>query len=350
MTAGFGLTPAAKDAGRATLWDSLKVASKVVRVSRNIDKRPDPDGEAFIITKDHMLVFHTGKANIAGWLIRKKKEFGLYDYSFYRVGGDWLYKFEPTDDLQMEHVVEGTTMCSWIGYSSQIYQQVATQFASMPRYCGETYSSREEFEQQARERMVILGEYISEINKGMFYNNNDYHGAKHLPALERNAEMMRCFVNGKLPVLGDIQQLTAVPIEDIVRVEKFYKGEVHEHLSYTNADSTERKFANALFESVSDLKADFPSLQYRRRYFDDPQYAANLKPIKDMINYFARYEGHFKRDRCIQFIHGRDPYSFTQLAANMQKFYLIYRKKRLAYAAYICSEKVKPSLEEAVCM
>ena len=157
--------------------------------------------------------------------------------------------------------------------------------------------------------------------------------------------MMRSFIDGKLPVLNDIQHLTTVPIEGIVRVEKYMVGKIYEHLSFENADNTEKKYANALFESVVDLRAELPNFSYKRKYFDDPDYDHYLKPIKDMIDYFARYEYHFKRERCIQFIHGRDPHSFTQLAANMQKFYLIYRKKRLAYTAFICSEKIRHQKE-----
>jgi hypothetical protein len=341
MGAGFGLTPTEKDVGRKELWTTLEKVSKVKRFSRNIDKRPDPEGEAFIITRDRMLTFHTGKENIDGWVIRKKISYGCYRYEFYRNRNGWLYSYIPTDEREFEHITEGTTMCSWIAYTASIYETVTKQYSCMPRYDSSTYASREAFETMIRTRIQILEEYISEIKKAQFYRGEECVGSQYLKPLESIADMMRTVIDSQLPVQTDIEHLTSVPIEGIVRVEKYLKGERYEHLTYVNADCTEKKYANALFEAVVDLKANFPSLSYKRRFFDDPRYKEHLKPIKDMIDYFARYEGHFRKERCISFIHGRDPHSFTQLAANMQKFYLIYRKKRLAYTAYICSEKIK---------
>lgn len=344
MNVGFGLTPALKEAGRVDLWNNLKPVSKIKRHSRNVDKRPDPEGEAFIITQDFRLVFHTSKPNIAGWVVRKKKEFGLYDYDFYKVESGWLVHYKPIDDFNFEHINEGSILCSWIGYSTQIFEEITKQYGSMPRYDASSYQSREEFEEHSSERLVVLGEYISEINKGVFYHGESYRGFPYLDKLIRHAEMMRSFMSGKLSVMSDIEQLTSVPIEGIVKIEKNIRGESFFHLSYANADNTEKKYANALFEAVVDLRATFPSTTYKRHFFNDPAYQEHLKPIKDMINYFARYECHFKKERCVSFIHGRDPHSFTQLAANMVKFYLIYRKKRLAYTAYICADKINKGI------
>lgn len=342
MNIGFGLTP--QKLCKNTMWGELKGVSKPKRFSRNIDKRPDPDGEAFIITHDHQLVFHTNKQNIAGWVIRKKQEFGIYDYDFYKVENGWLYQYHPTDEYHYEHITEGTQLCSWLGFSIQIYEEITKQFTSIPRYDDSNFQSRDEFEEKVRERLTVLGEYISEINKGVFYQGAKYRGYPFLDKLVSHAEMMRSFMDGKLSVMSDIEQLTSIPIEGIVKVDKFIGGQTYQHLSYPNADNTEKKYANALFEAVVDLRARFPNVTYHRHYFNDPAYAEHVRPIKDMINYFARYEGHFKKDRCVSFIHGRDPHTFTQLATNMVKFYFIYRKKRLAYTAYICADKINKGI------
>lgn len=341
MNVGFSVNPASPEVGKGVFWDRLEGVSKVKRFSRNIDKCPDSGGEAYIITQQNQLVFHTGKQNISGWVIRKKKEFGLYSYDFYKVKNGWLYQYLPTDDFQYEHITEGMTLCSWMGYSSQVYEEITKQYTSLPRFDSGNYQSREEFEIHSRDRMVILGEFISEINKGVFYKGESYHGFPYLDKLISHAEMMRSYIDFKVSVMSDIEQLTSIPIEGIVKVEKNIRGQTYYHLSYVNADNTEKKFANALFESVVDLRAKYPSNTYYRDFFNNPVYDGDLKPIKDMMDYFTRYEGHFKKERCISFIHGRDPHSFTQLAINMVKFYLIYRKKRLAYTAFICANKIK---------